>query len=51
MKIAYLPQALKITNIIIENEATKTFVLDGSLEANPGQFVMVWLPGNDEKAL
>ncbi len=44
-----LPQALKITAIRAENAATKTFVLDGALEATPGQFVMVWLPGLEDK--
>ncbi len=44
-----LPHALKITDIKIENGITKTFVLAGSLIAEPGQFVMVWLPGIDER--
>ena len=43
------PQALKIKDIKIENSYTKTLELDGSLPAAPGQFVMVWLPGLDEK--
>jgi NAD(P)H-flavin reductase len=40
---------MQIVEIRAENEQTKTFVLDGSLVAVPGQFVMVWLPGVDEK--
>jgi len=44
-----LPQAMKIVEIRTENLKTKTFVLDGALEAVPGQFVMAWLPGIDEK--
>lgn len=44
-----LPQAMRIDQITTENDRTKTFVLDGSLDAVPGQFVMVWLPGVDEK--
>jgi dihydroorotate dehydrogenase electron transfer subunit len=44
-----LPQALRIAHIRNENDRTKSFVLDGSMEAVPGQFVMVWLPGVDEK--
>jgi dihydroorotate dehydrogenase electron transfer subunit len=44
-----LPQALKITAMKPENEQTKTFTLAGALAAEPGQFVMVWLPGLDEK--
>jgi len=49
MSQMYLPQALKITEIRVENAYTKTFVLAGSLLAEPGQFVMVWLPGFEDK--
>jgi dihydroorotate dehydrogenase electron transfer subunit len=45
----YLPHPLKITTIRPENPTTKTFVLDGALEAAPGQFVMAWLPGLEDK--
>ncbi len=44
-----LPQAVRIDRITSENARTKTFVLDGRLDAAPGQFVMAWLPGVDEK--
>ncbi len=44
-----LPQALKISEIRNENVYTKTFVLAGALTAEPGQFVMVWLPGLEDK--
>jgi dihydroorotate dehydrogenase electron transfer subunit len=44
-----LPQAYKIKTIRPENANNKTFVLDGSLQANPGQFVMAWLPGMQDK--
>lgn len=44
-----LPQGLTITAIKAENATTKTFTLDGRLSARPGQFVMAWLPGLDEK--
>jgi dihydroorotate dehydrogenase electron transfer subunit len=46
-----LPQAMRIVRIQQENERTRTFTLDGSLNAEPGQFVMAWLPGVDEKPL
>lgn len=42
---------LPISNIIVENESTKTFVFKYSLEAKPGQFIMLWLPGIDEKPM
>lgn len=44
-----LPQALKISRIQVENGYTKTFVLDGAVQAVPGQFMMAWLPGLEDK--
>ncbi len=45
-----LPRVVSIVEIIAENSYTKTFVLDDSIpDATPGQFVMLWLPGLDEK--
>ncbi len=49
MKQPSLPKAFKFAKITDENAYTKTFVLDGSLKAAPGQFVMVWLPNCEEK--
>lgn len=47
-KVPRLPRAATITKVTIENYRTKTFVLEATIEAQPGQFVMVWLPGSDE---
>lgn len=44
-----LPQALRINRIQVENSYTKTFILEGAVEADPGQFVMAWLPGLEDK--
>ena len=44
-----LPRDAHIIEVIQENANTRTVVLDVHLEAEPGQFVMVWLPGVDEK--
>ena len=41
--------ALPIKNIIIENERVKTFVFEYDMDFAPGQFVMTWIPGYDEK--
>ncbi len=38
-----------ITEIRWENERTRTLVCDRPLPAEPGQFVMLWLPGVDER--
>lgn len=44
-----LPHPFAISEILVENSYTKTLVLAGTLAATPGQFVMVWLPGVEEK--
>ncbi len=46
-----LPRAARIVATRTENYRTRTFVLDLRLEARPGQFVMVWLPGVEERPL
>lgn len=47
--MSQLYQAYKITEIWQENANNKTFVLNGKLDAQPGQFVMAWLPGLQDK--
>ena len=44
-----LPQLTRITRVIEENATVRTFVLEAAVEADPGQFIMVWLPRVDEK--
>ncbi|HEX9074914.1 MAG TPA: dihydroorotate dehydrogenase electron transfer subunit, partial [Anaerolineae bacterium] len=45
-----LPGYAAIKQVIPENSYTKTFVLDAAIpQASPGQFVMLWIPGLDEK--
>jgi dihydroorotate dehydrogenase electron transfer subunit len=39
-----LPRAYTIADIRVENPTIRTFVLDGEMDAVPGQFVMAWLP-------
>lgn len=46
-----LPRTYRIKSIRQETEMVRTFTFDGSLGAKPGQFVMVWLPGVDEKPM
>jgi len=40
---------VKIKKIIKENPDIKTFFLDAKINYKPGQFIMLWLPGVDEK--
>lgn len=44
-----LPRPNKIAKVIEESAQVKTFVLEATVEADPGQFIMVWLPRTDEK--
>lgn len=46
---AGLPHAYTIAKVRVETPTIRTFVLDGRMEATPGQFAMAWLPGLDEK--
>ena len=43
------PLALQIKKIITESSRVKTFVFDFDFPGEPGQFVMTWIPGFDEK--
>jgi len=38
-------------DIIGESRSVRTFVLGDAVDAQPGQFIMTWLPGVDEKPL
>jgi dihydroorotate dehydrogenase electron transfer subunit len=42
-------KAQKITSVQMLNDSTRWITLDGSIQADPGQFVMAWLPGIGEK--
>ena len=44
-----LPHAHVILQIQQETPIVRRYVLDGVMDARPGQFVMAWLPGVDEK--
>ena len=43
------PIFLPIIKIEDENENVKTFFIQGNIQAEPGQFVMLWIPGIDQK--
>ena len=43
------PVMVKIDKIIDESDGTKSFMFRHKLDYNPGQFIMIWLPGIDEK--
>src|SRR3989338_3646125 len=46
-----IPTMLEISKIIDEAKEHKSFFFKHSLDAKPGQFIMVWIPGMDEKPM
>lgn len=44
-------RAYRVVRRIPERQAGATLIMDGDLPAQPGQFVMVWLPGVEERPL
>jgi dihydroorotate dehydrogenase electron transfer subunit len=44
-----LPQVAHVASITDESTRVRTLALDLHLQAEPGQFIMAWLPGLDEK--
>ncbi|WP_376789039.1 dihydroorotate dehydrogenase electron transfer subunit [Thermoflexus sp.] len=43
------PRAIRVMRILQESPRVRTLILETRIEAQPGQFVMVWLPGYEEK--
>jgi len=46
-----LPEIVKIKKITEETPVVRTFYFDIVLNSRPGQFVMLWMPGVDEKPI
>jgi len=46
-----LYRTCSVVRRIQEGQAGATLILDGELQAEPGQFLMVWLPGIEERPL
>lgn len=49
MPFSQIPQPAQLIAVQTENNRTKTFVFDARWQAEPGQFLMAWLPRFDEK--
>lgn len=43
------PSIVKIDRIVEESGTSKSFFFKGRIEYEPGQFIMLWIPGLDEK--
>src|SRR3989338_6259380 len=46
-----IPRLMEISEIVSEGKGQKSFFFKQAIECRPGQFVMVWLPGIDEKPM
>ena len=46
-----IPKMLEISKAVQEAKGQKSFFFNQSIECKPGQFVMVWIPGLDEKPM
>ena len=46
-----LPRSARIIEIRRETPLVRTFVFDTNIDAQPGQFNMLWIPGVDEKPM
>jgi dihydroorotate dehydrogenase electron transfer subunit len=44
-----LPQVARITHLVDESPTVRTITLNLRVDAEPGQFLMAWLPGIDER--
>jgi dihydroorotate dehydrogenase electron transfer subunit len=42
-------QTFQVRRVLTHHDGLKSFWFDRVLEADPGQFVLAWLPGSDEK--
>lgn len=51
LNFARLPRTVRIDRIVRETRTVSTFTLAASIHAEPGQFLMVWVPGIDEKPI
>ena len=46
-----IPQIMEISNVVQESKGQKSFFFKRSMQCKPGQFIMVWIPGLDEKPM
>lgn len=44
-----LPHTIRLLEVIEEADGIKSLIFPRPFDAKPGQFVMLWLPGNDSK--
>lgn len=49
LTVRQAPRMVEVEEVVVENPTVKTFYFKGRLDARPGQFIMLWLPGLNEK--
>ncbi|MHC4197339.1 MAG: hypothetical protein ACYSRP_05430, partial [Planctomycetota bacterium] len=43
------PTIATVDRVVDESATAKSFFFNGKINYEPGQFIMVWIPGMDEK--
>src|SRR3989338_1504235 len=51
LKKTDIPKVLEISDVVQEAKEQKSFFFRHSIDCKPGQFIMVWIPGLDEKPM
>ncbi len=46
-----IPKLMEIIKVVSEGKGQKSFFFKDDIDCKPGQFIMVWLPGIDEKPM
>ena len=46
-----IPKIMEISKVVQEGKSQKSFFFSEHIGCKPGQFVMVWIPGLDEKPM
>src|SRR3989338_11213592 len=46
-----IPTMLEVSDVVKEGKGQSSFFFRQKIECRPGQFIMVWLPGVDEKPM
>ena len=51
LKKTDIPKIMEISDVVVEGKNQKSFFFKHSIDCKPGQFIMVWIPGLDEKPM
>ncbi|MAG91912.1 dihydroorotate dehydrogenase electron transfer subunit [Candidatus Woesearchaeota archaeon] len=46
-----IPRIMEVSKVVDEGKNQKSFFFKGNIMSKPGQFIMVWIPGLDEKPM